>query len=164
MEELEMTQATSNDKNTNEQTEDTESVINSESKEAIENATIPSVIEEEQNEDIATVDYGEVERQDLEELHALFPHLRDKTSIMELDNPLRYAALRDLGLSAKEAYLATSEPVRKYDNRSHLRSSVPKSAAMPQNTLTRGELEAARELFSGLSDREIQQLYTKVSR
>jgi len=120
--------------------------------------------EEGTSEENAAVDYGLIEKQDLEELHALFPHLRDKTSIMELDNPLRYAALRDLGLSAKEAYLATSEPIRKYDNRSHLTSSVPRSAAAPSGTLTRGELEAARELFSGLSDREIQKLYKKVSR
>ena len=110
------------------------------------------------------VDYGEIEKQDLEELRALFPHLKNTASITELENPLRYAALRDLGLTPKEAYLATSEPIRKYDNRSHLRSSVPKSATAPSGILTRGELETARELFSGLSDREIQQLYKKVSR
>ena len=112
----------------------------------------------------AAVDYGEIEKQDLEELRAAFPHLKNTNSITELDNPLRYAALRDLGLSPKEAYLATSEPVRKYDNRSHLRSSVPRSAAAPSGILTRSELEAARELFSGLSDGEIQKLYKKVSR
>lgn len=115
-------------------------------------------------EDDVTVDYGEIERQDLEELRSIFPHLKNKTSIMELNNPLRYAALRDLGLTPKEAYLATNEPQQTYDNRSHLRSSVPKSASAPQNILSRGELEAARELFSGLSDREIQKLYKKVSR
>ena len=120
--------------------------------------------EQEVNEAIDTVDYGEIEKQDLKELQALFPHLKNKTSITELDNPLRYAALRDLGLSPKEAYLATSEPIHKYDNRSHLRSSVPKSVAAPRDLLSRNELEAARELFSGLSDGEIQKLYKKVSR
>ena len=118
----------------------------------------------ENEEAYVTVDYGEVEKQDLEELQALFPHLKSKTSITELDNPLRYAALRDLGLSPKEAYLATSDFRQSYDNRSHLRSSVPKSASAPQNILSRSELDAARELFSGLSDREIQKLYKKVSR
>ena len=120
--------------------------------------------EKEEKEAIAAVDYGEIETHDLKELHALFPHLRDKTSILELDNPLRYAALRDLGLSPKEAYLATSEPTQKYDNRSHLRSSVPKSVAAPSDMLSHSELAAARELFSGLSDREIQKLYKKVAR
>ena len=129
---------------------------------ASQNKTDEEVHENE--EAYVAVDYGEVEKQDLEELHALFPHLKNKTSITELDNPLRYAALRDLGLSPKEAYLATSDFHQSYDNRSHLRSSVPKSASAPQNILSRGELEAARELFSGLSDREIQKLYKKVSR
>ena len=115
-------------------------------------------------EDTSEVDYGEIERQDLSELKSIFPHLRDKSSILELDNPLRYAALRDLGLSPKEAYLATSEPIRKYDNRSHLISAVPKSASSPADLLSRGELEAARELFSGLSDRELQRLYKTVTK
>ena len=118
----------------------------------------------EPEENGGAVDYTELARADMEELRSLFPHLREKTSITELDNPLRYAALRDLGLTPKEAYLATSEPMQKYDNRSHLRSAVPKSASAPTGILTRGELEAARELFSGLSDREIQKLYKKVSR
>ena len=119
--------------------------------------------EEDENPHV-TVDYGELAKADMEELRSLFPNLRDKTSITELDNPLRYAALRDLGLSPKEAYLATSEPHQRYDNRSHLKSSVPRSASAPTDILTRGELEAARELFSGLSDREIQKLYKRVSR
>ena len=124
----------------------------------------PEDTQSESAENVGAVNYTELARADMEELRSLFPHLREKTSITELDNPLRYAALRDLGLTPKEAYLATNEPMQKYDNRSHLRSSVPKSASAPTGILTRGELEAARELFSGLSDREIQKLYKKVSR
>ena len=120
--------------------------------------------EDEKGSSTATVDYGEIEKQDLEELRSLFPHLKAIESITELQNPLRYAALRDLGLTPREAYMATNEPVYKYDNRSHLRSSVPKGATSPTGLLTSSELEAARELFSGLSDREIQKLYKKVSR
>ncbi len=155
MEELEITERA--DEHLSEDTEDAEkneSVLPEESLKDGDNA------ETTEN----SIDYEELEKADMEELRSLFPHLRDKTSITELDNPLRYAALRDLGLTPKEAYLATSEPMRKYDNRSHLRSSVPKSASAPTDILTRGELEAARELFSGLSDREIQKLYKKVSR
>ena len=118
----------------------------------------------EEHDSTAAVDYGDIEKQDLEELHRSFPHLENVKSITELNNPLRYAALRDLGLTPREAYLATSEPGARYDNRSHLRSSVPKRAAAPAGILTSSELEAARELFSGLSDREIQKLYKKVSR
>ena len=117
-----------------------------------------------EGDDSTFVDYDEIARADLEELKASFPELSEISSISMIENPLRYAALRDLGLSAKEAYLATNAHRVKYDNRSHLRSSVPKSASAPTGILTRCELEAARELFSGLSDREIQKLYKKVSR
>ena len=110
------------------------------------------------------VDYEKLAREDMKELISLFPYLSEKESIYELSNPLRYAALRDLGLSPKEAYLATCEPVVRYDNRSHLRSAVPRAAGAASDMLGAKELEAARELFSGLSDREIQKLYKKVSK
>lgn len=110
------------------------------------------------------IDYAKLAEEDMKELISIFPHLREKESIYELENPLRYAALRDLGLSPKEAYLATSEPVSRYDNRSHLKSAVPRGVGATADVLGAKELEAARELFSGLSDREIQKLYKKVSK
>ena len=110
------------------------------------------------------VDYAALAEEDMRYLITLFPHLAGKKSTAELDNPLRYAALRDLGLSPTEAYLATNFKPRPYDNRSHLRSAVPMRASAPSELLGRGELEAARELFAGLSDREIQRLYKKVSK
>ena len=110
------------------------------------------------------VDYAEIARADMEALRLEFPELREKSSITELKNPLRYAALRDLGLTPREAYLATSAPAVRYDNRSHLRSSVPSGARESTDRLGATELEAARELFSGLSDRELQKLYKKVIR
>jgi len=109
-------------------------------------------------------DYAELARRDMEELTAIFPHLSGKKSITELDNPLRYAALRDLGLSPKEAYLATAARGAQYDTRSHLSGAVPRAAGSRTDMLSAGELEAARELFSGLSDREIQRLYKKVTK
>ncbi len=109
-------------------------------------------------------DYETVMRQDIEELHSIFPHLQDKKSVLDLDNPLRYAALRDLGLSPKEAYLATSNINTTYDNRSHITSSAPKGASPSSELLTATELESARMIFSDLSDREIQKLYKKVTK
>lgn len=141
----------------------TEDTVAESSTESFPDTPNPEICEDIKDEG-DSIDYEELERADMEELCSLFPNLRGKTKITELDNPLRYAALRDLGLTPKEAYLATSEPIQKYDNRSHLKSSVPRSAAAPADILTRSELEAARELFSGLSDREIQKLYKKVSR
>ena len=120
--------------------------------------------EETKDEVFDAIDYAELEKNDLAELSAIFPALRTKTSIAELDNPLRYAALRDLGLSPKEAYLATTEPIQREDNRSHLTSSVPHGAGSGSSAMSPRELDAARELFSGLSDREIRKLYNKVTK
>lgn len=109
-------------------------------------------------------DYDALAKKDLEELQAQFPELSGITSITMIENPLRYAALRDLGLSAREAYLATGSRGIRYDNRSHLSSAVPGGAAAPRSAMSSAELEAARELFGKLSDRDIQKLYKKVTR
>ena len=109
------------------------------------------------------VDYEKIIEEDLREIRALFPEAAGIASITELENPLRYAALRDLGLSAREAYLATSERRVRRDNRSHLVDSAPKSRGSTGEVMTREELRACRSLFDGLSDAEIQSLYKKVT-
>ncbi|HBJ18271.1 MAG TPA: hypothetical protein DDY70_00785, partial [Clostridiales bacterium] len=78
----------------------------------------------------------------------------------------RYGALRDLGLSAKEAYLATTTPRRmpRGDNRAHLHSAVPKAVQATGDGMSEGELSAARELFFGLGDAELHRLYQKVTK
>ena len=98
---------------------------------------------------------------DLAQLKNSFPELKDLTSIDSLNNPIRYAALRDLGLSPEEAYLATSRP--RSGGRSHLTSSVPRTASAPASAMTKQEMQMAREIFSGLDDIEIQKLYKKVT-
>ena len=114
--------------------------------------------------DADAVDYEELMRSDLATLRELFPEPRAVGSIAEIKNAMRYAALRDLGLSAEEAYLAARGRREKQDNRGHLQTA-PKRNAHPQSAgMPRAELVRARELFSGLSDREIQKLYKKVSR
>ena len=108
------------------------------------------------------IDYEKIMREDLLELKSSFSELGGIDSITELPNPMRYAALRDLGLTAKEAYLATSERKAK-DNRSHLSSAVPGGIGAPRCNMTRSELEGARELFPGLRDGELIGLYKKVN-
>ena len=112
-------------------------------------------------------DYEALAKADLIALSEEFPSLRSISSILELDNPERYAQLRDLGLSPREAYLATAtrkpEKGIKYDNRSHLHSSVPKSHGGRVDAMSIGELREARDLFSGMSDSEIVRLYKKVN-
>ena len=108
------------------------------------------------------VDYSAVVLEDLKILREEFAELASISDICELNNPLRYAALRDLGLSPVEAYLATAKRVKK-DNRSHLVAtrtvSVEKNGAMSDS-----ELAAAREIFSGISDRELRKLYKRVTK
>ena len=120
--------------------------------------------EERNDPEIAPTDYEALAREDAKILASIFPSLRGIESVAELKNPLRYAALRDLGLTPKEAYLATCEPTAAYDNRSHLISTVRGKRGSAEVLMTHSELEAARELFSGLSDREIHSLYKKVTK
>ncbi len=110
-------------------------------------------------------DYEKIIEEDLEVLRSLFPEISEITDITELENPERYAALRDLGLSQEEAYRATTKKVfAKHDTRAHLRSSAPKGAGAPRGTMSYRDMETARELFPGISDAEIQRLYKKVTR
>lgn len=99
---------------------------------------------------------------DLDELREEFPELAARESVSELDNPTRYAALRELGLTPREAYLATAKRAPRQDTRSHLSDSFHGSKAAPLSQMTRGELLTARELFSDLSDGQIHELYKRV--
>lgn len=108
------------------------------------------------------VDYEAIVREDLRALARDFPEMRGVKSLTELDNPYRYAELRDLGLSPREAYLATSGRRARTDTRRHLFSAVGGGSGAPASGMTRSELEKARELFPGLGDSELMGLYQKV--
>ena len=108
-----------------------------------------------------SVDYEAFIREDVAALKAQFPELSDINDVTDLDDPLRYAALRDLGLTPKEAYLATAK--RSYsDTRSHLRRASGRNAAAASSLMSPGELAAARDIFPGKSDADIQRLYKRV--
>jgi hypothetical protein len=110
-------------------------------------------------------DYEALIEKDLEELRNSIPGLEDLSDISELENPVRYGALRDLGLSPREAYMATTgERKTRSDNRAHLRSSVPRAVHSDSSDMPYRELALAREIFSGVSDAEIQRLYKKVTK
>ncbi len=122
--------------------------------EATENAT-PSMTDE---------DYQKLEREDLEALKAQFPALSGLSSLCFLSDPVRYAELRDLGLSPAEAYLATGGALRKRsDNRAHLQSAVPRRGAVVTSALSSEQMAEARRLFSDLSDAQIHRLFKKVT-
>lgn len=108
------------------------------------------------------VDYEAIIESDLEILREEFSELKKISDITDLDNPLRYAALRDLGLNPVEAYMASRKRT-KHDNRSHLTAAYGKNAVSPVGTMSQRELSKAREIFHDLSDSEIQRLYRKVT-
>ena len=111
-----------------------------------------------------SVDYAALAAEDLAELKAQFPALKDLPSLAALQNPVRYAELRDMGLSPKEAYLATGGTARRRsDNRSHLLSAVPRSSALATGLPSGAEMAEARRLFSNLTDSQIHRLYKKVT-
>lgn len=104
------------------------------------------------------------EEAELAELREHFAETAKLTAISELKKAERYIELRSLGLSVEEAYLATGQRVQKGDNRSHLIGCVPRAVSTPKESMSHGELTRAREIFSDLSDREIHELYKKVTR
>lgn len=97
---------------------------------------------------------------DKKELAEEFP---DLNGLDNLEEDERYCELRSLGLSPKEAILATRGQIKRLDNRSHLRTGVPRSARSPMGQMSRRQLEEAREFFSDLDDAEIQRLYKRVT-
>ncbi len=111
------------------------------------------------------VDYEALAAQDLEQIREMFPSMRSLEHLSEIPNALRYAKLRDAGLTVEEAFWAachTSLQKRAtYDNRSHLRSSVPRGAQGNPMMMTAAEMAAAKELFGDLTESEIQTLYNK---
>lgn len=109
-------------------------------------------------------DYAQMAQEDLLALQDKFPLCRAMTHISQLQNPLRYAELRELGLSPEEAYLATNYArlsAYQKDNRSHLHSAIPKAAK--GDGITADALSQARELFGNLSDGELISLYRRAT-
>lgn len=118
---------------------------------------------DERGDDGEAIDYESLIASDVATLKAEFPELSGITDITDLNNPLRYAALRDLGLTPTEAYLATAKRVTK-DTRSHLKSAHGRTASASASSMSYLELAAARELFPGKNDMELQRLYKRVSK
>ena len=115
--------------------------------------------------EILEKDYEALIEEDLEALRNSIPELEGIKDITELENPVRYGALRDLGLSPEEAYRATTQGKRaRPDNRAHLISSAPRAIRTQSSDMTYRELEMAREIFTRIPDAEIQRLYKKVTR
>ena len=93
---------------------------------------------------------------DFAELHDQFPDI----SMEDIVDKERYAFLRDNGCTAREAYLATaSRRAPSAGTKSHLHS-VASTPAGAGASITRGEIEAYRELLNDpkLTDKDIVNL------
>ena len=96
---------------------------------------------------------------EISELRAQYPEMIRDTESTDSE---RYSELRSMGLSMKEAYLATSERKKSTDTRTHLRGGKPITAKSPASGMSRRELEIARSVFDGMSDEQIRKLYNRV--
>jgi hypothetical protein len=126
----------------------------------------------ESNAEAESPDYERLASEDLSEIKRLFPNLSSLSDIRELDNVARFGELRDSGLSVKEAFIATNfnrilaslaEKAARSDGKSHLRSAIPSVSAPPVNSMSAEQLHSAREIFGNLTDKEIENLYKRVS-
>lgn len=113
--------------------------------------------------------------EDRAELAKLFTE-EDVSTVTEEDT-VRYLALRTLGLSPKEAYLAANGDktlaridakrralARLFSEQSASKAHVTSAAlgaAATASAMPRDALLEARALFSGMSDKEIERLYNR---
>ena len=109
------------------------------------------------------VDYARRASEDLAEIKRLDPAYAPASHLAELPFALRFAQLRDLGLSVAEALAAARPRFDRTDGRAHLTPLAPRGARAPEGNLDRERMKEARMLFGDLSDAEINALYRRVS-
>ena len=122
------------------------------------NGEAEAVGEEEDNEK----DFAALAAADLAEIKSLLPDFANVRHLSELPFAHRFAELREMGLSVKEALYANLPSLPRGSGKSHLTSSVPRGRGIPSDTLSTEEMRAAKDLFYGLSEKEINSLYKRV--
>ena len=118
---------------------------------------------EEVREDAPAIDYAALAKEDLAAIKALCPDLNSAAHLGELPFAARFAELRDLGLSVREALGACLPDFAAKRSKNHLRTDVPRGNAPPEDSLSADAMRAAKELFYGLSEKEINALYRRVT-
>lgn len=104
---------------------------------------------------------------DYDELCLSFPAARAYPSLADMPGATRFSELRELGLSVSEAARAAMPEVglelRQEATRDTRISSMPHRSESTRGGMSYGEMAAARELFSGLSTKELLSLYRRVN-
>lgn len=115
-------------------------------------------------------DYERMASDDLAEIKRLFPSFSDISHLRELDRAERFGEMREAGLSVEEALMATNyerifeaivKKARAANGKSHLQSRVPTASGGETVGMTGEQMRQAKEMFDGLSEREIQSLYKR---
>lgn len=139
-----------------------EEILKTEEQTAPEDEGVPSPTEYD-GEFAPIENEGTRTEEELLTLAESFPEILSSENPRDIMNLDRYTELRRLGLTEREAYLATRSARTREDNRAHLSPTVTREARGPHSAMPEGELRAARELFFGMSDAEIRRLYKRVS-
>ena len=143
-----------------------------EDNELVEQKEANEEIEVENEQSKAEEDFEKMANEDLAEIKRLFPSFSDLSHVRELDRAERFGEMREAGLSVEEALLATNyerifealvKKARAINGKSHLKSNVPTAAAGDGVGMTGEEMRRAKEMFTGLSEREIQSLYKRAT-
>jgi hypothetical protein len=100
-------------------------------------------------------------KEDIDAINSRFPDAK-LSSLEDIKNTSKYVALRDKGVSAEEAYAQVIQP--KEDGKKHMTATASKTTPSRGAQMTAFEKRAARDLFPGMSDAEIQKLYKRVSK
>ena len=108
---------------------------------------------------LASVDY--------DALCESFPSARAYPSLADIPGATRFSELRELGLSVDEAARAAMpevvREVRHAASRDARVASMPSRSEATRGGMSYGEMAMARDLFSGLSTKELLSLYRRVN-
>jgi hypothetical protein len=127
----------------------------------------------ERGDDDGQPDFAAMAAADVAEIGKAYPALGIK-SLTELNNLKRFGELRDMGMTAVEAFRATNADrltanaeqvgANKATGKAHLQSVAKKAGARAASQMTKAERDTARELFGDLSDEELEGLFKKVTK
>lgn len=121
--------------------------------------TVPA---EETPAEAPTPDYAAMAKEDLAEIKRIRPSLAAATHLSDLPFARRFAEMREMGLSVKEALAAADPDAVLFDGKAHLRPAVSRTASARTDGISDADLKEARAIFGDLSDREIRDLYRRV--
>lgn len=116
------------------------------------------------------VSYEEMAQNDLQEIKRLFPSFSGISHLGEIERASRFGEMREAGFSVEEAFMATNyekvfasviKKARMANGKSHLTSTIPAASGSTDSGMTSEEMRAAKEMFSTLSEKEIQALYKR---